>query len=177
MDGHWLLCHSLSNLLFSSFTAVHCATNARCFTCFNSTRLRKCNVGRHSSACNLLRILQPGWSLMFHAQGISAKHLLVHTGFGRLTDSKFSSNWRYWRCTASIAQLLAVSASIHHVADIPSRLCLRFSSTEALIVHLTCVVTVSDRAFLVVAIKLWNKFPSDVNASQPVLESVSAFRC
>jgi len=65
-----------------------------------------------------------------------------------------------------------LSAQLTRVADIPSRRRLRSSATETLLVRLTQLVTVGDRAFPVVAAELWNELPGDVTASV----SLSIFR-
>ena len=65
-----------------------------------------------------------------------------------------------------------LSSQLTRVADIPSRRRLRSSATDALLIRPTRLVAVGDRAFPVVAAKLWNELPGDVTASQ----SLAAFR-
>jgi len=84
---------------------------------------------------------------------------------------KFKLATLAYRCLhCSAARYL--SAQLTHVADIPSRRHLRSSATDALLVRPMHLVTVGDRAFPVAAVKLWNKLPGDVTASQ----SLAAFR-
>jgi len=65
-----------------------------------------------------------------------------------------------------------LSTQLTRVTDIHSRLRIRSSGTDALLVHPTRLVTVGNRAFPVAAAKLWNELPDDVIASQ----CLAAFR-
>jgi len=77
---------------------------------------------------------------------------------------KFKLATLTYRCLHSAAPCY-LYAQLTRVPDIPSRRRLRSSATDALLVCLTWLVTVGDRAFLVTAAKLWNELPADVTAS------------
>jgi len=91
----------------------------------------------------------------------------------RIPDSLIASCWRRWLIVVYTAQSPRyLSAQLTRVADIPSRLRLRSSATDAFLVRPTQLVTVGDRAFPVAAAKLWNELVGDFTASQ----SLAAFR-
>jgi len=65
---------------------------------------------------------------------------------------EFKSATLTYRCLHSVVPRY-VSAQLTRVADIPSRRHLRSSATDSLLVRLTRLVTVGDRAFPVAAAK------------------------
>jgi len=71
-------------------------------------------------------------------------------------------------CTA----LHYLSATVHRVANVPSRRRLSSASTNDLIARTTGPVTIGDRAFPVAAAKRWTKLSIDITASQ----ALTAFR-
>ena len=74
-----------------------------------------------------------------------------------------------YRCQHGLAPSY-LAEELHRVADIDSRLRLRSASTSTLIVPPTRLTTVGDRAFPVVAARVWNGLSPDVT-SAPSLPS------
>jgi len=74
-----------------------------------------------------------------------------------------------YRCQHGLAPSY-LAEELHRVADIDSRLRLRSASMSTLIVPPTRLTTVADRAFPVVAARVWNGLSPDVT-SAPSLPS------
>ena len=74
-----------------------------------------------------------------------------------------------YRCLHGTAPRYLVS-SLRQVADMPNRRRLRSSSTLRLDVPSTRLKTVGDRAFRVVAARVWNSLPDDVMAAQSLVD-------
>jgi len=79
--------------------------------------------------------------------------------------------------TYSVFPFIVISSSylandLQCVADLDARRCLRSASTSTLVVPVTRLSTVGDRAFPVAAARVWNSLPADVTSSP----SLSTFK-
>jgi len=78
-------------------------------------------------------------------------------------------------CIIAIIQtsmLRRIANDLQCVADLDARRCLRSASTSTLVVPVTRLSTVGDRAFPVAAARVWNSLPADVISSP----SLSTFK-
>ena len=73
-----------------------------------------------------------------------------------------------YRCLHGLAPSY-LSNSLHRVSNLESRRRLRSASTSALVVPLTRLSTVGDRAFPVAAVRVWNGLPPHVTSSPSLL--------
>jgi len=104
------------------------------------------------------RELQHGWSLESATQNTSRTRLPVFIGFMFLSAFSFKS--LYWLLALNGSAPVYLSSYFTRIADVPSRLRLRSSTSEQLIVPLFNLTTVGKRAFPVSAANLWNSLPA-----------------
>jgi len=76
-----------------------------------------------------------------------------------------------YRCLNGLAPSYLAN-DLQCVADLDARMCLRSASTSTLVVPVTRMSTVGDRAFPVAAARVWNSLPADVTSSP----SLSTFK-
>ena len=69
-----------------------------------------------------------------------------------------------YRCLNGLAPSYLAS-DLQRVVDLDARRRLRSASTSTLVVPVTCLSTVGDRAFSVAAARVWNSLPADVTSS------------
>ena len=80
----------------------------------------------------------------------------------------------HWLRMSPLLQQLGsvVPRHLQCVADLEARMCLRSASTSTLVVPVTRLSTVGDRAFPVATARVWNSLPADVTS----LPSLSTFK-
>ena len=76
-----------------------------------------------------------------------------------------------YRCLNGLAPSYLAN-DLQCVADLEARMCLRSASTSTLVVPVTRLSTVGDRAFPVATARVWNSLPADVTS----LPSLSTFK-
>ena len=76
-----------------------------------------------------------------------------------------------YRCLNGLAPSYLAN-DLQCVADLEARMCLRSASTSTLVVPVTRLSTVGDRAFPVAAARVWNSLTADVTSSP----SLSTFK-
>ena len=75
-----------------------------------------------------------------------------------------NSHTLVYRCLNGLAPSYRAN-DLQCVADLDARRCLRSASTSTLVVPVTRLSTVGDRAFPVDAARVWNSLPADVTLS------------
>ena len=80
-----------------------------------------------------------------------------------------------YRCLHGLAPAYLADV-LHPVTDLPGRRRLRSSSTSAVIVPLTCLRTIGDRAFPAAASRIWNLLPPEITLSRTLLTFKSSLK-